>query len=179
MEYTTTDNEPDSRKVYKNDHWKNSKDFITTNPKLIEMIDKNNKLLKTDRILLNIIKTIFICWLPTLLLFEAGLLIAGGIVSLSCVMVCTIMGIVGITLESKSDQLYYNIIKLYESSDEFKTINKRIQDQKQKEEDARLTEIAKDLVESYAILENDKYSKSKKIKLLKSYIQRSEERHES
>jgi len=179
IQYTSTStHEEEYREVYKSDSWKYSKEYITKNPVLIKMIDKRNAMNTWDNRLITILKIVFFCWLPTLLLFEAELIAAATIISLSCIIICLTLGIIAIVLESKADNLYYEIISVYEESEEFRLISTKIKRQEEKEKDDRLKAIAKDLIETYEILESTTHSKTRKIQLLKKYIERSEERRE-
>ena len=84
--------------------------------------------------------------------------------------------IIACTIESKADNLFLEIIDAYHETDEYKRIVRAIKKAEEEAKDKHLEEIAKDLVESYAILDSDKYGKAKKIQLLKKYIDRSEQR---
>ena len=175
--YTTTDNQPDSREVYKSDSWKYNKRYITTNPELIKKIDKVNKFNKIEDIILNIFKVALIFLLPVFILYECEQWIPATIIMLTLIIGGTITAIVFCTLDCKMDNLYYSVVAEYESSDEFRNIYQAIEKEEQEAKDKHLTEVATDLVESYAILESEKYGKAKKIQLLKKYIERSEERN--
>ena len=175
---TSTYDEEEYREVYKSDSWKYNKRYITTNPELIKKIDKINKFNKVEDIILTIFKVALIFLLPVFILYECEQWIPATIIMLTLIIGGTITAIVFCTLDCKMDNLYYSVIAEYEGSDEFRNIYQAIEKEEQEAKDKHLEEIAKDLVESYAILESEKYGKAKKIQLLKKYIERSENRRE-
>ena len=69
---------------------------------------------------------------------------------------------------------YNEYISIFKDSDEYKEqyeVYCKINEEKRQK---ALVDKAKDLVESYNILDNKKMSKEKKVELLKSYIDKSE-----
>ena len=175
---TSTSNEEEYREVYKSDSWKYNKRFITKNPELIKKIDKRCKFDKIENIIITAFKLSLLFLIPIFIMYEADLVITATCIMLTLIIVGTITAVVFCVLDTKMDNLYYSVVAEYEASKEFETIYNQIEKEEQEAKDKHLTEIATDLVESYAILESEKYGKAKKIQLLKKYIERSENRSE-
>lgn len=176
MKMTCTSTSKDYREVYPEEHRSYDRRFITTEPELIKKIDKHRKMMRIDNFLIKFAIILFLIWLPTLFLFECELFAAATIILLSVLVVELINIIIACTIESKADNLFLEIIDAYHETDEYKRIVRAIKKAEEEAKDKHLEEIAKDLVESYAILDSDKYGKAKKIQLLKKYIDRSEQR---
>lgn len=172
----TSSYEQDYRHVFENHDGYRDGRFITTDPSIIKKIDKYDKMKKADSILCRTMLVYAFIILVVALVVGEFFPVFGLVFGLAngCV---GVIGVIGICiLETKGSTLQLEYEDEYINTDEYKQIKTRIEEEKERAHQEHLKEVATDLVESYSILENKKYSKAKKIELLKQYIERGEKR---
>lgn len=172
----TSSYEQDYRHVFENHDGHRDGRFITTNPSIIKKIDKYDKMKKADSILCRTLLIYVFIVLVVALGVGSYFPVFGFIFGISNAVLGTIGAICIAILETKGCNLQLEYEDEYINTDEYKQIKARIEEEKERIYQEHLKEVATDLVESYSILESKKYSKAKKIELLKQYIERGEQR---